>query len=485
MNALLTLIAVFIVFESSPGVAFFPQELIVHHIAKRQTADPQDLIGCVATIIDYQCGTSGYIQQTVSIALGCRNESYARNSANTCARSENGESCGVATVRYLLSDTDHTNARSCSDNVILGSQACPVACRTFLESVKSKLGCCINTYLNTTDSPLYEFYSHDRYFDYRLWNACGVPLPAMRCENNSISLNPPPNMQDCTEQELINHLVDYQCNPSIGQPLVNTVLQFQNERCNIFATRLVDVCATNANGQACAAISFDIIASISTSSQLFDALTGSVAMNCAEDINTCSAFCQSTFTNISNSYGCCINIFNNSEVGQLSMLSYSLWNACGVDSPGFCSSSLTTSPSSASPPTSNPLTTSNDPATISTGQAVSTDSLITTSSPVSIDLLTTSNDPTTISTGQTVSTDSLITTSSPVSIDPLTTSNDPTTTFTIQTLSMDTSEGTTNQDSPSNSPSALDTSTSGSRVLAPVSWIFAMAGLLHLNMIIC
>ena len=451
MNALLTLIAVFIVFESSPGVAFFPQDLIVHHIAKRQTADPQDLIGCVATIIDYQCGTSGYIQQTVSIALGCRNESYARNSANTCARSENGESCGVATVRYLLSDTDHTNARSCSDNVILGSQACPVACRTFLESVKSKLGCCINTYLNTTDSPLYEFYSHDRYFDYRLWSACGVPLPAMRCENNSISLNPPPNMQDCTEQELINHLVDYQCNPSIGQPLVNTVLQ--NERCNIFATRLVDACATNANGQACAAISFDIIASISTSSQLFDALTGPVAMNCAEDINTCSAFCQSTFTNISNSYGCCINIFNNSEVGQLSMLSYSLWNACGVDSPGFCSSSLTTSPSSASPPTSNPLTTSNDPATISTGQAVSTDSLITTSSPVSID--------------------------------PLTTSNDPTTTFTIQTLSMDTSEGTTNQDSPSNSPSALDTSTSGSRVLAPVNWIFAMAGLLHLNMIIC
>ena len=415
--ALLTFIAVFSAFESSLGAVFSPRDLVSHHIAKRQTTandeplSSQDIIDCVAAIIDHQCGTSGYTQQTVNIALGCRNESYARNSANACARNENGESCGVATVKFLVNDTDMMNAYSCSDAV--ASQACPVACQTFLESVNSKLGCCINTYLNTTDSPLFSFYNYGKYFDHRLWSLCDVPLPATGSCENMISLDPPPYEQDCTEQELVSHLVDYQCNPSIGQPLVNAVLQ--NERCNIFATGLVDVCATNANGQVCAeAISLDILGSISTSSQLFSSLT-SLSVNCLEAVNVdiCSPFCQSAITNITDSYGCCVNAYNNSETGmQLPLLSYSLWNSCGVDSPGFCNSSLTTS-HQILPPTSNPLTTSNDP------------------------------------------------------------------------TDMYTPEEATNQGPSSpTSPSTLefDTSTSSSRVLAPVNWIVA---LLLLKLILC
>ena len=416
MNSLtlVSFIAIFSVFESSSGAAFSPQDLteVAHHIAKRQTTDDdplssQDIIDCVAVIIDHQCGTSGYTQQTVNIALGCRNESYARNSANACVRNENRESCGVATVKLLVNDTDLMNAYSCSDAV--ASQACPVACQTFLESVSSRLGCCINAYLNTTDSPLFAFYNYGKYFDYRLWSLCDVPLPAAGTCENMISLDPPPYEQDCTEQELVSHLVDYQCNPSIGQPLVNAVLQ--NERCNIFATVLVNVCTTNANGQVCAeSISLDILGSISTSSQLFSTLTA-LSVNCA-DADTCSPFCQSAIANITDSYGCCVNVYNNSETGvQLSSLSYSLWNSCGMNSPGFCNSSLTTSPQIL-PPTSNPLITSND------------------------------------------------------------------------TTDMYTTEEATNQGPSPTRPSTLefDTSTSGSRVLAPVNWIVA---LLLLKLILC
>ena len=328
--ALLTFIAVFSVFESSPGAVFSPQDLVTHHIAKRQTT-VDATIECSNLIIEYQCGPSGYAQQLVNIALSCRNESYARITAGVCARNENGETCGVAATTFLA----NTNAASCSGAVTSGS--CPSGCRNFLESASSNLGCCINTFINTTDNPnLLALYSD--VLDYRLWNLCDVPLPAAGC-GNTLSLEPPQDAQDCTVEEFVSRLVDYQCSPSVGQPLVNAVLR--NDRCNIFATLLVDVCATNANGQTCAeAISLDLIGSAAT-----DPLLTSLSTNCAGLVDTCNPSCQSAVTSIADSYGCCVNVYNNSETGVvLPSLSYSLWNSCEVDSPGFCNSSLTTSP---------------------------------------------------------------------------------------------------------------------------------------------
>ena len=131
--------------------------------------------------------------------------------------------------------------------------------------------------------------------------------------------------------------MDYQCTPSVGQPLVNALLQ--SDECTTFAaTSYVDSCATNANGQTCT--------EVMGASLEVDPLLSSLETNCAGSVDTCNPSCKSAITSIADSYGCCVNaVYNNSETGeQFSSLSYSLWNSCGVDSPGFCSSSLTTLP---------------------------------------------------------------------------------------------------------------------------------------------
>ena len=348
MNALtlFTFITVFSVFESSPGAVVSPQDLIAHRIAKRQTAN--DAVECTSIILDYQCGTSGYVQQTINIALGCREDLYAMNIATACARSKRGEKCGTAAVKFSVNDTELMNADSCSEAITSGS--CPSTCCSFLESASSNLGCCINTYINSTGSVFYDLYGE--YLDYRLWNWCSVPLPALTC-GNALSLNPPQNaqLQNCTEEEFISCLVDYQCIPNVRQPLVNTLLQ--NDKCLIFATSLVDLCATNANRQTCAEAlrSLDLFATLG-----FDPLFNSLETNCIGSVpeDTCNPSCQTAVTNIADSYGCCVNVYNNSEIDlQHPLLSYSLWNSCGVASPGFCTSSLMTS-LQILPPTSNP-----------------------------------------------------------------------------------------------------------------------------------
>ena len=307
-----------------------------YHVAKRQTTNDltqQDILDCSSALIEYQCGTSGYAQRHVDIALGCRNNTYARNIANTCARSENGELCGTATLRFVSDETESANAATCAGAVTSGS--CPSGCRSFLQSWRSKFGCCINTYVNTTDNPLYQLYRE--YVDYRLWNLCNVDIPAADC-GNGLPLNPPANAQTCTSQQFFSRFIDYKCMASVGQPFVDAVLQ--NRRCYLYARLMMDGCASNANGQFCAeAIGLDLLESVTT-----DSLLVSLTSNCFST-SSCSSSCRNAITNVDNAYGCCVNIYNNSAIGlQLPSLSYSVWNSCGIDSPGFCTSTLSASP---------------------------------------------------------------------------------------------------------------------------------------------
>ena len=460
---LFTFIAVSSIFESSPGAAFSPQDLIAYHIAKRQTTTQNDVVGCSVVVADHQCD---YAQQIVNIALGCRNEVFVRNTANACARNKNGESCEVAALKVLMNDTDLKNAYSnCLNAVTLGSQACPAVCRTYTESMNSKLGCCFNTYINTTESRWFRIYG--QYFDYRLWSLCDVPLPTTECESK-ISFDPPQDARDCTEQEFVSRLVDFQCNASIGQPLINALLQ--NERCNIFTTILVDYCTTNANGQTCTeAIYFGILESVPTFLQMFSTSI-SLSRNCADAVNvdTCSPSCQSAITNFTDSYGCCVNLYNNSEGVQLASLSYNLLNLCGVDSPGFCNSSLTTSPSIL-PPTTDPLTTST--VRTSTGEITTTTTVPS----------TTDRDPSPTSPSTHEFDSSTSGSQMPPTTDPLTTSTVQTSTGEITTTTA--APSTKDQDPSPTSPSTheFDSSTNSSRMLTPMNWIVAWASLLLLK----
>ena len=111
--------------------------------------------------------------------------------------------------------------RHCSG--VIASNSCPSACRTLLEDFRSRLGCCINAYINTS-RPQYP-----ATVDYRVWNLCNVPLPATDC-GNGLTVNPPDNVQEYTDEEHFNRrFTQNVCLPERGQPSINAII---NGRCN-------------------------------------------------------------------------------------------------------------------------------------------------------------------------------------------------------------------------------------------------------------
>ena len=304
---------------------------LTRHLAKRQTTpSEQDLIDCAATVFDYQCSSSGYAQGIADIALGCRNDSYARNIANGCSISEIGGFCATEFLRSTQDETLATGAASCSSVVSLGS--CPSSCSSFLQSVSSRLGCCINTYVNTTESGLLEVFGE--YVDYRLWRLCNVPLPASNC-GNGLPLNPPQDAQQCTFQQLFTRFANYECMPSVGQQLINTLQQ--NSRCSDTAKQYVDDCSINDNEYCVVVIGSDVSSDISSNSLYF-----SLVANCSTSSSAfCSSSCQSAINDINDSYGCCVRVLNDTDF-DWPELSYSVWSRCGVQTPGVCSNSTLT-----------------------------------------------------------------------------------------------------------------------------------------------
>ena len=335
-------------------------------IAKRQTVydiTTQDVVDCISRTIEYQCGSSGYSQKVVDIATSCKNDSYARNTANTCARNEKGETCGAVTLKFL---SDQINAESCLDAV--ANDACPSDCRDFLQSAKNNLGCCVNAYVNKTDYPLFEEYR--KHVDYRLWNLCEVDLPDAECKDSGIKFDLTNDVKSCTSQEVVTNFVRYECSADVGQSLVNNLMK--NDRCYIFSSIMVDACSSNGNGQYCA----ESVGTDLTTNFVTDPYIIALNSNCgARDPDSgCSQKCKDSITDIKNAYGCCVNVYNDSSIGlQLAALSYSVWNDCDIKSPGFCEATQTIP---TKPPT---LTTTESIQTASESIQTPTESIQTTS----------------------------------------------------------------------------------------------------------
>ena len=325
-------------------------------IAKRQTVydiTTQDVVDCISRTTEYQCGSSGYSQQVVDIAMGCKNNSYARNTANTCARNANGDTCGAVTLKFL---SDQTNAEACSRAMQLGS--CHPACRAFLQSAKDILGCCLKVYVNQTDYPLYEQYKE--YVDYRLWDLCEIEIPEEECKVGGLTLKSTGEEKFCEAQELVSRFVRYECSPNVGQSLINALMK--NDRCYVFTSVLVDSCSSNTKGQYCAeAIGTDLMSSINT-----DPLIISLNTHCYPG-SGCTQSCKSAITKIKDAYGCCVNVYNDTAIGlELPSLSHDLWKECGIESPGFCETSHVIPPFKTTDNSDGDETTSGDIPTEST-----------------------------------------------------------------------------------------------------------------------
>ena len=303
-------------------------------IAKRQTVydiTTKDVVDCVSRTIEYQCGSSGYSQKVADIATGCRNDSYARNTANTCARNDKGETCGAVALKFL---SDQTNAQSCIGSV--ANDFCSSECRNFLESAKDSLGCCLNAYVNKTDYPLFDQYRE--HVDYRLWDLCEIDLPEEECKDSGIKMDFSKDVKSCTSQEILTNFVRYECSADIGQSLVDNLMK--NDRCYIFSAVMVDACSSNGNGQYCAeTLGTDLMNTFGTDPYIIALNSDCPARDPAAG---CSPACKQSINAVRQAYGCCVNVYNDSSIGlQLGALSYSVWNECGIESPGFCQTTQT------------------------------------------------------------------------------------------------------------------------------------------------
>ena len=296
---------------------------VLHHqTIKRQTTDstltPEDEAYCGSLVADAYCST-GIAQGLIDADLSCGKGSEAehRRIANGCARNEKGRFCFSAFILFDLEGIGQSNVEgNCSR--VLQSNSCPSICRTNLETFKSKLGCCINTYVN--GSTIYRLA-----VNYRVWQLCGVTIPAADC-GNALDVNPPANVDSCSPLEYFKRsITENLCLQSRGQPYVNAALK---GGCDVYvesAEYTVNLCSMNADNYPCG----------------LDDGAVTVDSVCAGSNVTCRSACRDHLRNATIDYGCCVNFYNTTAFGPRPLsLSYDVWRSCGLESPGFCESTL-------------------------------------------------------------------------------------------------------------------------------------------------
>ena len=244
------------------------------------------------------------MQQAVDMALSCGKDSIANMLVLSCLSNENGVFCEEAVFRSLPDPFDVPF--SCYESVT----SCEPSCREFLEAIVSSLGCCFSSYNETmvfNPSPI---------GDPQLWNLCGVDIPA-KCTSD-LEVNIPSVVDTCTEAEFASRLFELQCKPSNGQPIVDELVK---QNCTSVARSMVEGCGTNADGVLCA----DVILN-ETLDYIYDDLVTEI---CQTSQKSCDTNCKDFIEDVIDSYGCCVNVYNNS--GELTSLSYEVWKSCGYE----------------------------------------------------------------------------------------------------------------------------------------------------------
>ena len=194
-------------------------------------------------------------------------------------------------------------------------------------------------------------YSNGTYssVDYRLWNLCGVPLPAADCENHGITFNVPASAHNCTIEEFANLQFAILCAPNVAQPYINSLLK--DNRCFQIqlnsAKDLINSCSMNPRGEFClqqiqvyeGGSTSGYSDYVSTLNSYCDSEIGSAT---DEEDFECRSTCRNKLVEVNNALGCCVNYYNISTDSYIPppSLTYRVWEACGVESPGFCESKL-------------------------------------------------------------------------------------------------------------------------------------------------
>ena len=304
-----------------------------------------------------ECGTEGFVELFFQV----------------CAINSDNNQC-YDILATLLNDSRRVDAACPSDR-----SSCPSTCRGSILNFRENSGCCVNLYNNSARIPNFSFTADD----YSLWAACSVETPGF-CTDSSVSrpgttVNPNAitfaNF-DCTQQQIDNIFDDYpsdcanalQLNLNLSPqaafrtlclPRCNRALTRFYSECGTegFVELFFQVCAVNSDNNRC----IDVLRTLFNDSRRVDAA-------CPSDRSSCPSTCRGSILIFRENSGCCVNLYNNSARVVNFADDYSLWAACSVETPGFCTDSsvsrpgITSNPSptsttscSGTPSTQNPL----------------------------------------------------------------------------------------------------------------------------------
>ena len=302
--------------------------------AKRQDS-MDNRFECIGVFTDVQC-TSSFNLGLANIYAQCGRNDLANVTVNQCASNEMGELCAAKIGGSI--DSLVSALTNCSTEITPGSTTCSSPCSTALQTLRNNVGCCINSVFNVTveggSSIAAAVAAFTPYFSSSLWEKCSVQTVG-ECPNVP-SFTPGSRDPPCTDVEAFQAAVAYQCTQTNIQPVLDALNRKSN--CQFYTTILVNGCSQRSNGDFC---SVDAIANPATN------LLTAVSTNCGSFLTTQScpgSSCTTAIEQFRDNSGCCVNNIYNSSViasaGGFLPTSIALWNACGVSSPGFCTSTL-------------------------------------------------------------------------------------------------------------------------------------------------
>ena len=323
----------------------------LHQIIRRQvggempTAAPTDEY-CNSfkdSILNDALCSSGAAQRLADNDLRCGESlENVRSEYSTCARNENGGFCGsLAILNGALDGRLRLYSEgNCSET--FASDTCLPQCRSHLEDLKSILGCCIDEYINR-EHVFPSSVSLIRSSNYHLWNLCDVPPPPMHCKHHGLTFYQPSTIvQNCTslgDSSPIAFML--LCQSKYWQVYIDDLLTVKESRCSqIFlkeAENTVIDCTITPDGEFCGEL---------VQHGNYRNFISVLDSNCDQEIENataCRSTCRDELVEIKDALGCCVNFYNRSLTSMpvSESLAYTVWKSCGVETPGFCESTLT------------------------------------------------------------------------------------------------------------------------------------------------
>ena len=220
---------------------------------------------------------------------------------------------------------------------------CTDMCRASLQSLKSNVGCCLNSHFNITN--------YDRNFQLfnraGLWSACSVSPPGF-CQSN-LTLGSGTTSRNCNGLDVLEQiLTQIDCNSQIYQPILDIYQQCERPGYELLIAR----CGLSETNQFCGLLIIN------------ETHPQAVEFQCQNYTEGCTPSCYVALNSFKTAFGCCVNFYNNSIYGNYrNTTNPDLWSACDIPTPGFCTSTLSSQPTvppttRVSPMTSQPTSSS-------------------------------------------------------------------------------------------------------------------------------